>query len=184
MEARLEISWEPRIFVCKGLKGRYFHDADFLTATRKRHASHTWRAILEGREVLRKGLIRRIGDGTTTNIWQHRWLPGHFGDRPLTLPDNPQVQVVADLLTLSGAWNENLIDHSSSGLMLMPPWVHRSGVLGMIHHSWAWEPERHGFGSLGLSQIIWWVRPARQWRTGISFWVEVLEKDLGFACSA
>ena len=60
------------------LKGRYFHDGNFLDSTRKKHASHTWRAILAGREVLEKGLIRRIGDGTSTNIWQHRWFPPAF----------------------------------------------------------------------------------------------------------
>ena len=56
----------PNSLCAKVLKGRYYHDADFLTATRKKHASHTWRAILESREVLRKGLMRRIGDGSMT----------------------------------------------------------------------------------------------------------------------
>lgn len=99
----------PDSLCARVLKGRYFHDADFLTATQKKHASHTWRAILEGRKSLSRGLIKRLGDGSTTDIWQDRWLPGHFGGRPLTMPDDPQVQTVADLLTPSGAWNSDLI---------------------------------------------------------------------------
>lgn len=59
---------KPDSLCARVLKGRYFHDTDFLSATRKRHASHTWRAILDAREVLRLGLIRRIGDGNSTDI--------------------------------------------------------------------------------------------------------------------
>lgn len=36
------------------LKGQYFHDSDFLSATRKGLSSQTWRAVLAGREVLKK----------------------------------------------------------------------------------------------------------------------------------
>jgi len=59
----------PNSLCARVLKGRYYHDSEFLSATRKKHASQTWRAILAGREVLYKGFIRRIGDGSTTRIW-------------------------------------------------------------------------------------------------------------------
>jgi len=68
----------PDSLCARVLKGRYFHDKDFLEATRKKHASHTWRAILAGRDVLTKGLVRRIGDGTTTSIWREKWIANHF----------------------------------------------------------------------------------------------------------
>ena len=99
----------PNSLCAKVLKGRYYHDADFLIATRKKHASHTWRVILEGREVLKKGLLRRIGDGSMTNIWRDRWLPNHFSGLPITTPANPQVQLVADLMLPSGSWNVELM---------------------------------------------------------------------------
>jgi hypothetical protein len=54
------------------LKGRYFHDTDFMSATRKRLASSTWRAVLAGRDVLQHGLIKRVVNGETTNIWGDR----------------------------------------------------------------------------------------------------------------
>jgi hypothetical protein len=60
-----------------------FHDYDFLTATRETHARQTWRAILVGRDVLQKGLTRRIGDGQATKSWSDRWIPNHPGDKPL-----------------------------------------------------------------------------------------------------
>jgi hypothetical protein len=45
----------PDSLCARVLKGRYFHDASFLSATRKKHSSETWRAIMAGREVLFEG---------------------------------------------------------------------------------------------------------------------------------
>jgi hypothetical protein len=75
---------KPESLCARVLKGRYYHDSDFLTSTRKKHASHTWRAIMSGQEVLAQGLIKRIGDGSSTDIWRNRWIPNHFEARPLT----------------------------------------------------------------------------------------------------
>lgn len=60
------------------LKGRYFHDSDFVHARRKKHASNTWQAILAGREALQTGLVRRVVDGVSTEIWTDKWLSNHF----------------------------------------------------------------------------------------------------------
>jgi hypothetical protein len=42
------------------------------------------RSLMVAREVLDQGLIKTIGDGTSTNIWSDGWIPHHFGARPLT----------------------------------------------------------------------------------------------------
>ncbi|GJN09500.1 hypothetical protein PR202_ga27513 [Eleusine coracana subsp. coracana] len=39
---------KPDSLCARVLRGRYFHGSDFLSATRKHHASQTWRAILAG----------------------------------------------------------------------------------------------------------------------------------------
>lgn len=132
----------PNSLCARVLKGRYYHDGEFMTATRRKHASHTWRAILEGQEVLKKGLLKRIGDGTMTNIWRDRWIPNHFSGRPLVVHDDPQVHMVADLLTPSGVWNGNLIRQvfasvDANAILATPIKGHGPDV-------WAWEPERHG----------------------------------------
>jgi hypothetical protein len=99
----------PNILCARVLKGRYYHDGDFLSSTRKKHSSHTWRAILARRETLSQGLIKRIGDGTLTSIWCDRWIPNHFGAKTLTLEDGQNVSMVSDLLLLNGQWNEDTI---------------------------------------------------------------------------
>lgn len=108
--------------------------------------SSTWRAILAGREVLIKGLIRRIGDGSMTQIWQDRWLPNHFSGRPLTRADGQIVEIVSDLTTESGAWDEGLIRDIffpvDAVAILKLPMVSRGEDM------WAWEREKHGIYSV------------------------------------
>jgi len=73
----------PDSLCARVLKGRYFHDTNFMRATRKKHASSTWRAILAGREVLQHGLIKRVVDEEFTDIWCDRWITLGCGRSPL-----------------------------------------------------------------------------------------------------
>jgi hypothetical protein len=127
------------------LKGRYFHGSDFLAATRKKHASQTWRAILAGREVLQKGLIRRAGNGQTTNIWRDKWIPNHPGGKLLTQQYDHQV-MSTDLRTASGDWNVELIRevfcHFDTESILRI----NSRIVGEDFCSW--EKEKHGMYSV------------------------------------
>ena len=60
----------PESLSARVLKAKYHPTCDFLNVDMGSTPSQIWRSILEGREVLVQGLIRRIGDGQTTNIWQ------------------------------------------------------------------------------------------------------------------
>ncbi|GJN09925.1 hypothetical protein PR202_ga27979 [Eleusine coracana subsp. coracana] len=58
---------------------------------------------MDGREVMDQGLIRRIGNGATTLIWEMNWLPTGSMRKPVlsTLPDKPR-------------WVSELIDHTTA----------------------------------------------------------------------
>lgn len=133
---------KPNLLCAKVLKGRYYHDTDFLSASRRKHVSQTWRAILAGRDVLKMELLKRIGDGSSTNIWKDRWIRKHFQGRPLVAPADLQVSLVSKLLTPSGGWNANLIkqlfaDFDAHAILRTP-------ILGAGEDTWAWETELHG----------------------------------------
>jgi hypothetical protein len=52
--------------------------------------SHVWKAIVEGKEVMKQGLIRCIGTGEGTDSWNDNWLPQDYMMRPLAcLAENP-----------------------------------------------------------------------------------------------
>ena len=88
----------PESLCARVLKGKYYHTSDFMSATKKKNASHTWRAILTGRKVLQMGCIRRIGDGQSTNVWSDQWLPGGIGLKPVSRMDGATAERVCDLL--------------------------------------------------------------------------------------
>jgi hypothetical protein len=70
----------PDSLCARVLKGRYFHGVSFLSATRKKHSSQTWRAIMAGREVMVEGLVRRIGNGLC-RVHPRRSPPGGYSAR-------------------------------------------------------------------------------------------------------
>jgi hypothetical protein len=52
------------------LKAIYYLNSDFLEAQLGDSPSQVWRAIFDGKEVLKQGIVKRIGDGNSTNIWE------------------------------------------------------------------------------------------------------------------
>ena len=96
----------PDTLCARVLKGKYFPNEEFVTAKNKRNSSHTWRAILAGRKALECGLIRRIGDGETTNIWRAHWIPGAIGGKPICPKPGALATRVSELLSEDGSsWN-------------------------------------------------------------------------------
>lgn len=62
-----EQSWrilhEPSSLSARVVKAVYFPKGTILTAELGSRPSQIWRAILEWRDILKKGIIRRIGNG-------------------------------------------------------------------------------------------------------------------------
>ena len=89
------------------------------------------------------GAIRRIGDGSTTNIWRDRWLPDGVGLKPLCRKEGAVAEQVSELLSPDGqSWDEtaleqNLIPLDAAAARRIP--LGRSTV-----DFWAWSGERHG----------------------------------------
>ncbi|PNT62195.1 hypothetical protein BRADI_5g26948v3 [Brachypodium distachyon] len=72
--------------------------------------SYVWRSILKGLEVLKEGLIWRIGDGSNVNIWKDPWLPRGVTRQPSTHKGDCELEMVTELIdTSSFSWNQALI---------------------------------------------------------------------------
>lgn len=76
--------------------------------------SYVWRSIIHGRELLKEGLINKVGDGRNTKVWLDNWIMD-------TVPRHSQYwhDAVVDLtITVSDildhhsrSWNVNLVRH-------------------------------------------------------------------------
>jgi hypothetical protein len=66
------------------LRAKYYPCGDVLKAKHRGGMSYTWRSILQGIKVLQNGVIWRVGNGRSINIWADPWLPREWTRRPIT----------------------------------------------------------------------------------------------------
>lgn len=93
------------------LKATYYPDGEFLNAPLGTRPSQTWRTILDGRDVLMHGLIRRIGNGKSTLIWEDNWLPRDRLLRPVCQKTVLHLTKVLELIDHTNAtWRRELLD--------------------------------------------------------------------------
>ena len=85
----------------------YYPSIPFLDSELGAYPSLIWRAILDGRDVIAQGIIKRIGTGENTNMWTHNWLPRSGMMRPVASLVTSSLQHVSDLIDASSsAWRE------------------------------------------------------------------------------
>ncbi|WVZ53544.1 hypothetical protein U9M48_004470, partial [Paspalum notatum var. saurae] len=63
------------------LKAKYFPNGNLLYTSFPLNQSPTWRAVVHGLELLKKGFIWRIGSGERTRMWRDPWIPGGWSLR-------------------------------------------------------------------------------------------------------
>lgn len=103
------IKEEDKMWV-RMLKARYWEGRSFMNASAKSHHSPLWKDIVQGREILEKGLRRRIGNGKDTSLWYHWWV----GEGPLIgsliteIPESISHWLVGDIIR-EGRWTTNKI---------------------------------------------------------------------------
>jgi hypothetical protein len=92
------------------LKAKYFPNSDILHCVPRVGISYTWRSILKGVELLKEGLIWRIGNGEKVKIWEDPWLPKGSTRKPITPRRSCLLTRVDELIDPStGGWDEQLI---------------------------------------------------------------------------
>jgi hypothetical protein len=92
----------PNSLCARVLRARYYKNGDFLEASCPKQASFTWRSIIFGRDLLKEGLIWRIGDGSDIRVMADRWIPRASLQRSYGLRPAKDVSKVSELLLESG----------------------------------------------------------------------------------
>lgn len=104
---------EPDSLSARVLRARYYPSGNIMDTTLGPPPSQVWRSILEGRDILAKGLIKRIGNGSGTSIWHDNWIPRDFKLRPeCAISVNPSTKV-SDLIDApSASWNKQVLNEN------------------------------------------------------------------------
>lgn len=136
------------------LQGRYYSDGTVLTAGCPQSASPVWRAIICGRDVLKQGLVRHVGNGMTTEVWHDNWISRTRSMRPTGCWVEMLIQTVTDIIAEeSGDWQEHKIREvfmvpDAEAILSMP------GPRSWKEDIWAWEHECFWFGRLTVCSLV------------------------------
>ena len=109
--ALAKLSWRllenPDSLLGRTLKGKYYPNGDIPSFGISSAASHGWRSVLVGRDLLVKSLGWMVGNGKDINIWYDPWLDLSTQKRPYGPAPEAHVNLtVADLrLSLKGKWD-------------------------------------------------------------------------------
>jgi ribonuclease HI len=102
----------PNSLIARIMKYKYFPECSILEASIRDKPSFAWRSIQSACELLKEGLVWRIGNGKKAKVWQDKWVPksstGKVFSAPRILDQNA---TVCELFDASGrSWNQFLLD--------------------------------------------------------------------------
>ena len=86
------------------LKAKYYHSGQLLNTVFPSSGSEVWKGVLHGLELVKKGVIWRVGNGTMIRTWRDPWIPRPQSFRPITPKRNCRFNWVSDFLDDNGAW--------------------------------------------------------------------------------
>jgi hypothetical protein len=100
----------PNSLCARVLKARYFPTTSILEATVVPGISYSWRSIMRGVDLLKEGLIWRIGNGVDVKIWSDPWLNRGGSRQPVTPRRQSVLTRVSELVDpFTCQWDEALV---------------------------------------------------------------------------
>ena len=100
----------PDSLCARVLKSKYYPHGELIDTVFASEASPVWRGIEHGLELLKAGLIWRVGDGRRINIQRDNWIPRREGLKPASFIRRSTLRWVNQLMQPDGVgWNTELI---------------------------------------------------------------------------
>ncbi|KAA3462679.1 reverse transcriptase [Gossypium australe] len=103
----------PNSLVMQMFKAKYFPRNDFTNSQLGNKRSFVWSSIWAAKGVLKKGLIWKVGTGTSISISRDVWVPSCVNSRLLTTANDSNLNKVVELIySQSREWNREVISHT------------------------------------------------------------------------
>lgn len=98
----------PTSLVARVFKARYFRHTTLSEAGLGSNPSLVWRSLLWARTLTKRGLLMRVGDGASINLFLDPWIPG-LRSGYLTNRGQP-ISTVAQLIKPNRTWDTQLLN--------------------------------------------------------------------------
>ena len=101
---------KPNSLCARVLKTKYYPNGDILDTVFASDPSPVWKVVEFGLDLLKKGIIHRIGDGKKTKINRDQWIPRESSLKVTVMKKNSRRRWVNQLL-IPGTknWDINLL---------------------------------------------------------------------------
>lgn len=137
----------PDSLCARVMKAKYFPNCSVHEATSYAGISYAWCSILKGIDLPKQGIIKRVGDGTTVNIWTDPWLPRLLCRRLVTPKGHTIISKASELISpASETWDDALVRNTF--------WPQDANlILSMLifedlEDEWTWHFEEQGIFSV------------------------------------
>lgn len=88
------------------MKAKYYPKSDFMIARLGSHSSYTWRRIWSAQRLLEIGMVWRVGNDRSINIWNNVCLPSPRHERVAVRNIDINYTTVANLINMElPTWN-------------------------------------------------------------------------------
>jgi hypothetical protein len=108
---------------------------------------------LHGRGILKRGLIKRLGAGSSIDVWNDNWIPSNTSLKPMLKPDSATAIMVSELINDNDKpWNRDALveNFTPSDVEAIQKTLSRN----LEEDVFAWAYERNGCYSFGSAYII------------------------------
>ncbi|KAI4988382.1 hypothetical protein ZWY2020_030012 [Hordeum vulgare] len=91
------------------LHAKYYPNGNLVDTVFIGNASAVWRGIEHGLELVKKGMLWRVGNGSNIRVWREPWIPRGTPFTPITPKRNCRLNRVSDFLNDHGCWRVELL---------------------------------------------------------------------------
>jgi hypothetical protein len=100
----------PQSLAARLMKAIYYPRGNLIDTVFRSEASAVWHGIEHGLELLKQGVVWRIGDGKDIRIWRDSWLPRNYALKAQPGKSKGRLRRVSQLVNEgSGTWNSQII---------------------------------------------------------------------------
>lgn len=145
-KVRWRLICNPNSLLAKTIHAKYYSSSSFLEAPNGKGTSCGWKGILQGWQILKRGLRWRVGDSRSIWFQTDPWLPIHRTFLPISRsPEMPHL--VRDLVAMDGTWKMDVVQHcfnSKEACVILSLPLSRFGWPDLI----CWHYTRNGIYSV------------------------------------